>query len=142
MSENLAGRVVELLKSRGETLAFCESLTAGLASATIAEIPGASVVLKGGLVTYATELKVALAGVPQELIDAHGVVSRSAPVRWQRGPHTDARQIGRFRSRALLAPANKMVIRWGKCGSEWLVLRILGRREQLTRIVRLKVNNR
>ncbi|GAV97492.1 competence-damage inducible protein [Corynebacterium glutamicum] len=75
MAENLAGRVVELLKSRGETLAFCESLTAGLASATIAEIPGASVVLKGGLVTYATELKVALAGVSQELIDAHGVVS-------------------------------------------------------------------
>ncbi|ANE04234.1 CinA family protein [Corynebacterium crudilactis] len=75
MVENLAGRIVELLAARGETVAFCESLTAGLASATIAEIPGASAVLKGGLITYATELKVELAGVRQELIDAHGVVS-------------------------------------------------------------------
>ncbi|WP_080794558.1 CinA family protein [Corynebacterium pacaense] len=63
------------LKSREQTIAFCESLTAGLAAATLAGIPGASAVLRGGLVTYATDLKVSLAGVPQELIDTFGVVS-------------------------------------------------------------------
>src|SRR5699024_3768076 len=53
----------------------CESLTAGLASATVADVSGASTVLRGGLITYATELKVDLANVSQELIDVHGVVS-------------------------------------------------------------------
>ena len=59
-----APALVRTLTSRGETLAFCESLTAGLASATVATVPGASNVLRGGLVTYATELKSTLAGVP------------------------------------------------------------------------------
>ncbi|BAU96297.1 competence-damage inducible protein [Corynebacterium suranareeae] len=91
MSENLASQVVELLKRRGETVAFCESLTAGLASATIAEVPGASAVLKGGLVTYATELKVELAGVSQELIDAHGVVSPQCAAAMAQGAATRCR---------------------------------------------------
>lgn len=74
----LARRVVQELAARGQTVATCESLTAGLAAATLAEVPGASAVLRGGLITYATELKTQLAGVPAELIAQHGVVS--APV--------------------------------------------------------------
>lgn len=70
-----AARLLELLSARGQSLAFCESLTAGLAAATFADTPGASAVLRGGLVTYATDLKVSLAGVPAELISRHGVVS-------------------------------------------------------------------
>ncbi|ALC06150.1 competence-and mitomycin-induced protein [Corynebacterium deserti GIMN1.010] len=75
MAHNFASTLVDLLKSRGETVSFCESLTAGLAAATLADVPGASVVLKGGLVTYATELKTSLAGVSPVLIDAHSVIS-------------------------------------------------------------------
>ncbi|MDY5786004.1 CinA family protein, partial [Corynebacterium sp.] len=59
----------------GQTICFCESLTAGLAAARLADVPGASVVLRGGLVTYATELKATLAGVDQEILDTHGPVS-------------------------------------------------------------------
>lgn len=70
-----APSLVRTLTERGETLAFCESLTAGLASATVATVPGASNVLRGGLVTYATELKGSLAGVPAALLDRHGPVS-------------------------------------------------------------------
>lgn len=81
----LAAEVVHRLSSRGETLAFCESLTAGLASATVAEVSGASAVLRGGLITYATDLKVALAHVPQELIDEHGVVSPETAVAMAKG---------------------------------------------------------
>lgn len=71
----LAAEIIRALARRGETVAFCESLTAGLASATVADVSGASTVLRGGLITYATELKVDLANVSQELIDVHGVVS-------------------------------------------------------------------
>lgn len=70
----LAQQVVTALRHRGETLAFCESLTAGLAGATVATVPGASAVLRGGLVTYATDLKVSLAGVGQETVDKYGPV--------------------------------------------------------------------
>lgn len=68
-------KVLDILTSRGQTLGTCESLTAGLLAATIASQPGASAVFAGGLVTYSPELKIALAGVPAALIDAHGTVS-------------------------------------------------------------------
>ena len=71
---SLAAEVVGLLKQRGETLSFCESLTAGLGSATIAEVPGASVVLRGGLVTYATDLKSSLAGVDADHLEETGPI--------------------------------------------------------------------
>lgn len=71
----LAERVHRALLARGETVAAAESLTAGLFCATVATVPGASATLRGGLVVYATELKTALAGVPADLLAAHGPVS-------------------------------------------------------------------
>jgi len=66
--------VVELLKAREQTVATAESLTAGLLCATIVDTPGASAVVRGGLIVYATELKHELAGVDQQLLDEHGAV--------------------------------------------------------------------
>ncbi len=56
-------RMVDALVGRGQTLATAESLTAGLLAATVAGVPGASAVLRGGFVVYATDLKGSLAGV-------------------------------------------------------------------------------
>ncbi|WP_309116636.1 nicotinamide-nucleotide amidohydrolase family protein [Saccharothrix sp.] len=66
--------VVAALKARGETVATAESLTAGLVAAEITTVPGASAVLRGGLVVYATDLKASLAGVDAALLAAHGAV--------------------------------------------------------------------
>ncbi|MFI9817180.1 CinA family protein [Saccharothrix variisporea] len=66
--------VVNALKARGETVATAESLTAGLVTAEITTVPGASAVLRGGLVVYATDLKASLAGVDAALLAAHGAV--------------------------------------------------------------------
>lgn len=63
------------LRERAQTLATCESLTAGLLAATIAGTPGASAVLRGGLITYATDLKASLAGVSEAILRNHGPVS-------------------------------------------------------------------
>jgi nicotinamide-nucleotide amidase len=68
-------RLHAALLARGETVAAAESLTAGLFCATLAAVPGASGTLRGGVVVYATELKTALAGVPEDLLAAHGPVS-------------------------------------------------------------------
>jgi nicotinamide-nucleotide amidase len=69
-----AAALVAALAARGETVAAAESLTAGLVCATLAQVPGASAVLRGGLVVYATELKTRLAGVDPELLAEHGAV--------------------------------------------------------------------
>lgn len=74
MSTTAAG-LVSRLSQRGETVSFCESLTAGLASATVASVPGASAVLRGGLITYATEVKSHFLRQSTADIEAVGVVS-------------------------------------------------------------------
>ncbi|ACU39611.1 CinA family protein [Actinosynnema mirum] len=70
----LAAEVVGLLRARGETVATAESLTAGAVGALLAGVPGASAVLRGGLIVYATELKHSLAGVSADLLAEHGAV--------------------------------------------------------------------
>lgn len=68
-------RLVHVLADAGLTVATCESLTGGLVGATITSIPGASAVFRGGLITYASDLKAALAGVDAQWIVEHGVVN-------------------------------------------------------------------
>lgn len=70
-----AAGLVAALTQGNLTIATCESLTAGLCAATIAAVPGASAVLRGGLITYATDLKGTLAGVPMEVLTRVGPVA-------------------------------------------------------------------
>lgn len=72
---SLAHAAVAALKARGMTCATCESLTGGLISATLVNVPGASSVVRGGFVTYQTDTKTLLAGVPAEMIGQYTVVS-------------------------------------------------------------------
>jgi len=67
----------DLLRERGQTVAFAESATAGAISARMARIPGASAVLRGGAVVYATATKAEVLGVPDALLEEHGPVSES-----------------------------------------------------------------
>lgn len=69
-----AQRILSVLSAQGRTLAVAESLTGGALAATIVSVPGASEVFRGGLVTYATELKAALLGVSRRRLAATGPV--------------------------------------------------------------------
>ncbi len=60
--------------ARGWTVATAESLTGGLVTALLTEVPGSSAVVRGGLVVYATELKHTLAGVDADLLAERGPV--------------------------------------------------------------------
>ncbi|MDW5323896.1 CinA family protein [Plantactinospora sp. KLBMP9567] len=79
-ADNGAAAVVHALVDRGATLAVVESLTGGLLAATIVDIAGVSSVFRGGLVTYATELKSSLVGVPAELLAERGAVDPDVAV--------------------------------------------------------------
>ncbi|WP_439956387.1 CinA family protein [Nocardia nova] len=70
-----AAELVATLTRIGQTVATAESLTAGLLAATIAGVPGASVVLRGGVIVYATDLKHRLAGVSEGTLAADGPVA-------------------------------------------------------------------
>ena len=70
-----AREAITALKDRGLTVCTCESLTGGLICATLVDVPGASKVVRGGLITYQTDTKTLLAQVDAALITEHGVVS-------------------------------------------------------------------
>jgi nicotinamide-nucleotide amidase len=70
---SLDEQVADLL--RGHRIGLAESETAGLLAARLTERPGASDYVAGGVVAYSNEAKVALLGVPAELIERHGAVS-------------------------------------------------------------------
>lgn len=74
MTDPLAGEVHELLLARGETLAVAESLTGGALGAALTDVPGVSATFRGGILAYATDLKVELVGVDAGLLAHRGPV--------------------------------------------------------------------
>ena len=81
MAENeklIEQRCCELLKARGMTFAAAESCTGGLIAKRITDVPGASLVFMGGVVSYTDTVKHRVLGVPAEMLEEYGAVS--APV--------------------------------------------------------------
>ncbi|WP_411733626.1 CinA family protein [Paeniglutamicibacter sp.] len=70
----LAGRVVAAAIAAGTSIATAESLTAGMIAATLAEVPGASAVLQGGVVSYSNSVKANVLGVDPALLAERGSV--------------------------------------------------------------------
>ncbi len=76
--------VCELAK-KGLTVAAAESCTGGLAAKRITDVSGASAVLHGSIVTYANRIKEQFVGVPHEMLEAHGAVSKEVAEAMARG---------------------------------------------------------
>jgi len=73
-ARDLAGQILDRLRAAGHTVAVAESLTGGLVAAALTDVPGASVAFRGGVVTYATDLKAGLLGVDALMLARHGAV--------------------------------------------------------------------
>ncbi len=81
----LAVALVADLRAAGLTLAVAESLTGGAVTSTVVDVPGASAVLRGGVVAYATDLKAALLGVDPGLLARTGPVDPDVAARMAHG---------------------------------------------------------
>ncbi len=69
-----AKRLIALLTERGKTLVTAESCTGGLLGAMLTEVPGASKVYLGGIISYAYELKEQCLGVDHALLEEKGAI--------------------------------------------------------------------
>ena len=78
MNETLERQVIAALKARGLTLAAAESCTGGLTAKRLTDVPGASAVFLGGVVSYTNGVKERALGVPHDMLEEYGAVS--APV--------------------------------------------------------------
>jgi nicotinamide-nucleotide amidase len=77
--------VVGALTRRGESVACAESLTGGLLTARLVDVPGASLVVRGGVVSYANDLKASILGVDPELLATAGAVNHDVALSMARG---------------------------------------------------------
>ena len=73
--ETLEGVVAGLLREQGRTVSVAESCTGGLITDRLTDIPGSSMYLERGLVTYSNRSKTELLGVTEDILQKHGAVS-------------------------------------------------------------------
>lgn len=81
----LAERLLTLCRARRMMIATAESCTGGLVAGALTEIPGSSDVVDRGFVTYSNAAKVAMLGVPETVLAAHGAVSEPTARAMARG---------------------------------------------------------
>lgn len=73
--DELAGRVLEAARAAGKTVGTAESLTGGLIAAKLTDVPGSSDVVRGGVVSYSSDVKRDVLGVGRETLALCGAVS-------------------------------------------------------------------
>lgn len=91
----IASASLAALAERGWTLGVAESLTGGSVSAALVAVPGASAVLLGAVVAYATPLKHSLLGVDEVLLRTGGPVQPQVALQMADGVRAAVRVAGR-----------------------------------------------
>ncbi|WP_144719652.1 CinA family protein [Agrococcus jejuensis] len=76
-----AADVVRLAREAGATIAVAESLTGGALASAIVDVPGASAVLRLGVVAYDTAMKASVLGVDAALLAERGAVDGEVAAR-------------------------------------------------------------
>ena len=83
--QTIAQAVVERLIAIGETVAVAESCTGGLLGHQITNVPGASAVFAGGVLSYSNAMKEKLLGVNASILSKDGAVSKSVAIEMAEG---------------------------------------------------------
>jgi nicotinamide-nucleotide amidase len=82
---DLAAVVLDALRRRAWTIGVGESCTGGMLGMRLTAIPGASDVVRGGVIAYANSVKIARLGVSESTLAGHGAVSVAVAEEMARG---------------------------------------------------------
>jgi len=72
----LAQKIIDSYAHEKRSIVTAESCTGGLIAAALTEISGASAVIERGFVSYSNDAKIEVLGVPPDVLERHGAVSR------------------------------------------------------------------
>ena len=112
-SKSHATIIIEALKVRGETISVAESLTGGGLGHALTQVPGASEVFIGGIISYTSNVKVNFLGVQQSTIDQHTVVSEEVALEMARGAIDKLGSTWAIATTGIAGPGDYMGIREG-----------------------------
>lgn len=132
----VAAQAIRLLKQGGWTIATCESITGGRIGAAFTSVPGSSAVFRGGLITYATDLKVSLAGVDAAFVAQNGVVNERTAKEMALGAAWNCRSDVGLSSTGVAGPEAQDGV---PVGTVWLGLALPARWEDRIRARRLEL---
>ena len=115
-----AQSIIEILTSRGQTLAVAESLTGGGLGFALTQIPGASAVFLGGIISYTTEVKVRELSVGQSIIDQYKVVSEEVAIEMAEGAKNKFATTWAISTTGVAGPGDYQGVREG---TVWIAIR-------------------
>jgi nicotinamide-nucleotide amidase len=119
-TQSPARLIIETLAARGQTLAVAESLTGGGLGFALTQIPGASAVFLGGIISYTTEVKVRELGVGQSAIDKHKVVSEEVAIEMAEGAKNKFATTWAISATGVAGPGDYQGVREG---TVWIAIR-------------------
>lgn len=83
--ETLTGKIGDMLRNSSSTIATAESITGGLLGKRLTDRAGSSKFFAGGVISYSSESKIKLLGVPRELLESRGAVDSEVAELMARG---------------------------------------------------------
>jgi nicotinamide-nucleotide amidase len=119
-TKSAAQSIIEILTSRGQTLAVAESLTGGGLGFALTQVPGASAVFLGGIISYTTEVKVRELGVGQSAIDKYKVVSDEVAIEMAEGAKNKFATTWAISTTGVAGPGDYQGVREG---TVWIAIR-------------------
>ena len=119
-TQSPARLIIETLASRGQTLAVAESLTGGGLGFALTQIPGASAVFLGGIISYTTEVKVRELSVGQSIIDRYKVVSEEVAIEMAEGAKSKFATTWAISTTGVAGPGDYQGVREG---TVWIAIR-------------------
>ena len=119
-SQSPAQSIIETLTSRGQTLAVAESLTGGGLGFALTQVPGASAVFLGGIISYTTDVKVRELGVGQSIIDQYKVVSEEVAIEMAEGAKNKFATTWAISTTGVAGPGDYQGVREG---TVWIAIR-------------------
>ena len=119
-TQSPAQSIIETLTSRGQTLAVAESLTGGGLGFALTQVPGASAVFVGGIISYTTDVKVRELGVGQSVIDQYKVVSEEVAIEMAEGAKNKFATTWAISTTGVAGPGDYQGVREG---TVWIAIR-------------------